>query len=179
MMKQMDMMDGQTIHLQSRCLPAICHRLSHLHSIHTIVNPSIFSAAIPSAIHASLIHLFSIHPCHLQSIHLQSICLVSNPSVSNPSIFNPSIFTPSVFNPSVPSPIHLSLIHLFSLHPSHLQLVFAGPVQSGFWCPNGATGNCNRSRPTPDIVGPKSDHLGLVYFSLWTEKRLVWTGFLS
>ena len=40
-------------------------------------------------------------------------------------------------------------------------LVFTGLVQSGFWHPNGATGNCNWSRPTPDIVGP-------VYFSLWT-----------
>ena len=52
----------------------------------------------------------------------------------------------------------------------HLWLVFTGMVQSGFWCPNGATRNHNQSRLTPDIVGQKPDCLRLVYFSLWTKK---------
>ena len=67
----------------------------------------------------------------------------------------------------------------FKKYANGCLVVFAGAVRSSFWCPNEATSNCNQFRPTPDIVGPKLDHLGLVYFGLWTKKRLVQTGFLS
>ena len=49
--------------------------------------------------------------------------------------------------------------------PRPSPLVFEGPVQSGFFTPNGATSNCNQARLIPDVGQLQLDHLGLVYFS--------------
>jgi len=50
---------------------------------------------------------------------------------------------------------------------SHLCIVFASPVQSGFLPPKQATMNHNQSRTDPDIVGTEPDHLGPVFCSPW------------
>ena len=59
-----------------------------------------------------------------------------------------------------------------------VELVFKGPVQSGFLTSKWGNRNRNRSRTDPDIGWTEPDRLGPVFCSPWTEKRPVQTGFL-
>ncbi|EDQ99196.1 uncharacterized protein LACBIDRAFT_317458 [Laccaria bicolor S238N-H82] len=58
-------------------------------------------------------------------------------------------------------------------------LVFASSVQSGFLPPKRATADRNRSRTDPDIEGTEPNHLGPVYFGLWSRFRPIQTGFFA
>ncbi|EDR12475.1 uncharacterized protein LACBIDRAFT_311924 [Laccaria bicolor S238N-H82] len=58
-------------------------------------------------------------------------------------------------------------------------LVFASSVQSGFLPPKRATVDRNRSRTDPDIEGTEPNHLGPVYFGLWSRFRPIQTGFFA
>ncbi|EDQ98281.1 uncharacterized protein LACBIDRAFT_304698 [Laccaria bicolor S238N-H82] len=57
--------------------------------------------------------------------------------------------------------------------------VFASSVQSGFLPPKRATVDRNRSRTDPDIEGTEPNHLGPVYFGLWSRFRPIQTGFFA
>ncbi|EDR07436.1 uncharacterized protein LACBIDRAFT_298627 [Laccaria bicolor S238N-H82] len=57
--------------------------------------------------------------------------------------------------------------------------MFASSVQSGFLPPKRATVDRNRSRTDPDIEGTEPNHLGPVYFGLWSRFRPIQTGFFS
>ena len=54
-----------------------------------------------------------------------------------------------------------------------IQLVFAGPVQSGFLPPKRATVDRNQSRTNPDIEGTEPNHLGPVFCGPWCRFRPV------
>ncbi|EDQ98853.1 uncharacterized protein LACBIDRAFT_318615 [Laccaria bicolor S238N-H82] len=58
-------------------------------------------------------------------------------------------------------------------------IVFASSVQSGFLPPKRATVDRNRSRTDPDIEGTEPNHLGPVYFGLWSRFRPIQTGFFA
>ncbi|EDR02720.1 uncharacterized protein LACBIDRAFT_308321 [Laccaria bicolor S238N-H82] len=51
--------------------------------------------------------------------------------------------------------------------------------RSGFLPPKHATVDRNRSRTNPDIEGTEPNHLGPVFFGLWSQFRPIQTGFFA